>query len=386
MNKLFLLSLLQLLSFTAFNQADSCWTVLLLQKGNNLEMKEDMGSVNKTGFYLFRNCIYEVDLLNKVQLRGRLIDVKPDTLFFTNYFNSNVALKAGASLDTVAVHYLELDKLNLIADRAMNFSVKHNFSSYDFHFKMDTSHCYLPSYWDTIFSNDVNKYEIVPHLTSQGICHLFEENGRTFYFQGGGMIKPDRSKMDFTYDRRYPIWFTPCKVELINGIAVGLFTENIKNDPYLEKDSLQINGLNLEITLMRLASLGYMEFSGPYPDSLDFYSNYVQNNIELIINGVNISLFGTINEAIINGVNLAGLNTVVDKMNGFSISGLNNFSYIMNGMTVALFRNRATKGKGVQIGLFNKCNDFRGFQIGIWNINGKRSLPFINWQFSAKPE
>ncbi len=195
------------------------------------------------------------------------------------------------------------------------------------------------------------------------------------------MIKPDRSKMDNTYDRRNIFWFTPCSVEEINGLALGLFTENIKNDPYNEKDSLKINGLNLEISIMRFASLPSMGYSGPFPDSLEFYDEYISRNIELRINGINISLFGTINEAKISGLNIGGLNTVVDHINGLSLSGLNNFSYIMNGLTVAGIRNRATKGRGVQIGLFNRCTDLRGFQIGLWNRNGKRTLPFINWQF-----
>jgi hypothetical protein len=38
-------------------------------------------------------------------------------------------------------------------------------------------------------------------------------------------------------------------------------------------------------------------------------------------------------------------------------------------------------GKGVQVALYNKSMDFRGVQLGLWNVNGRRSLPLINWQF-----
>ncbi|WP_262714039.1 LA_2272 family surface repeat-containing protein [Phaeocystidibacter marisrubri] len=36
---------------------------------------------------------------------------------------------------------------------------------------------------------------------------------------------------------------------------------------------------------------------------------------------------------------------------------------------------------GVQIGLYNMAIELRGFQFGLWNVNGKRSLPLINGQF-----
>jgi hypothetical protein len=38
-------------------------------------------------------------------------------------------------------------------------------------------------------------------------------------------------------------------------------------------------------------------------------------------------------------------------------------------------------GRGVQIALFNSSMNFKGIQIGLWNKNQKRSLPFINWNF-----
>jgi hypothetical protein len=37
--------------------------------------------------------------------------------------------------------------------------------------------------------------------------------------------------------------------------------------------------------------------------------------------------------------------------------------------------------KGLQIGFVNKTIKLKGFQIGLWNKNGERSLPLINWNF-----
>lgn len=37
--------------------------------------------------------------------------------------------------------------------------------------------------------------------------------------------------------------------------------------------------------------------------------------------------------------------------------------------------------KGLQIGIRNKSDNMKGIQIGLWNVNGKRKLPIINWNF-----
>ena len=128
-----------------------------------------MASVSKSGFYLYRNCIYDIDLKNNIHLSGRLINIQKDTLYFSNFFNADVASNSNAALDTFPIHYHSLYKLNLIADRAMGIYTKYAFDNFDFIFKKDTARCYLQSYWDTIFSNDPAKYELVPRLTAQGI-------------------------------------------------------------------------------------------------------------------------------------------------------------------------------------------------------------------------
>jgi hypothetical protein len=38
---------------------------------------------------------------------------------------------------------------------------------------------------------------------------------------------------------------------------------------------------------------------------------------------------------------------------------------------------------GMQLGILNLAEELRGFQIGLWNRNARRALPFINWQFRA---
>jgi hypothetical protein len=128
----------------------------------------------------------------------------------------------------------------------------------------------------------------------------------------------------------------------------------------------------------------YPQYNGHYPDSIDFYNEKLKSDWRVKIHGVHISPTYTMNEMRISGINLTGLLTCIDEVHGVTISGINNFSYLMNGVSIAVLRNRATVARGVQIGLFNKATDLRGFQFGLWNVNGKRSLPFINWQFTPK--
>jgi len=384
MRKILTILYLLFLTSSAWGKVDSSWNVLLLEKGNTLKIKHNMAALSKTGFYLYKNCVYDIDLKNKRHISGRLIKIKPDTLFFTNFFNSNVAHSSNQKLDTFAVYYKDLDKLNLIADRSMGWHLRYSFDNYDFIFKKDTTNYFFKSQWVVIYNNDPNEYEVVAHLTAQGITALFEENSRVYYFFGTGMTKPDPSKMDHTYHKRFILWYTPCEVEEINGISIGFHPKNYKNQMFNERDSLIISGLNLEINPWAIFSLFNPSFNGPFPDSLDLYNEQINKDWQVKINGVNISLINTINEMRIKGFNLTGLLTVVDEIHGVTISGINNFSYIMNGVSIAGLRNRATFAKGVQIGLFNKSTELRGFQIGLWNINGRRSLPLINWQFKPK--
>lgn len=382
MKKITIPLLFQLFVVTVWGQIDSSWNVLLLEKGNNFEIKPNMATLNKTGFYLFKNCVYEIDLKNQKHISGRLIDVKPDTLVFTNFFNANVAFSAGAKLDTFAIHYKNLDKINLISDRTLGLYNKYSFDNYNFIFKRDTANYSFPSNWVAIYNNDSLKYELVAHLTEQGINTLFEDNGRTYYFYGKGMTKLDRSKIDTTFNQKNIFWFTPCNIEKINGVAIGFYTKNWKNDKYNLRDTLIINGLNLEINPFGFIAIFNPErLNGPYPDSLSYYYKTVSKDWRVKVRGVNISLTNTINEMRIKGFNLTGLFTAVDEINGVTISGFKNFSYLMNGVSIAGIQNRATLAKGVQIGLFNKATDMIGFQFGLWNENGKRSLPFVNWQF-----
>jgi len=182
-----------------------------------------------------------------------------------------------------------------------------------------------------------------------------------------------------SYKKRDFVYYTPSETDQINGLAIGAWAQNTRD----YRDSLEINGLNIEIN--PVIFFGYMRgvFTIRYQDSIEYYLNKKKKNYYgLTVNGFNLSLPGNVNDiATINGFNLTLLTSSLGRVDGFSLSGLINTCYLLNGVSISGLYNSATKVKGVQIGLINKTTSLRGFQIGLWNKNGKRSLPFINWQF-----
>ena len=77
-----LIFFLILLQSDLFGQTDSVWNVLILKKGNQPEIKDNMATFSQTGFYLYRNCFYDMEFHDKTKKTLRLIDIKPGTLIF----------------------------------------------------------------------------------------------------------------------------------------------------------------------------------------------------------------------------------------------------------------------------------------------------------------
>jgi hypothetical protein len=173
--------------------------------------------------------------------------------------------------------------------------------------------------------------------------------------------------------------FIPDKVDKINGLSMGFWAENLKS----EKDSLKINGINLEINPIILFIYIRGGIYIPDIDNNSAYNENRKNKYNLTdIDGLNISIPGFSNyNSKINGFTLTPLTICAGEINGVSISGITNCSYNLNGISICGIYNSSNQVKGLQIGLYNKAKKLRGIQIGLWNKNGKRSLPFINWQF-----
>lgn len=195
---------------------------------------------------------------------------------------------------------------------------------------------------------------------------------------------------------RNGIWLTPVSRynTTINGLAVGLLAGAI-----MDAEEIYVNGVNLEASPLSVVG-GTIVLVGSFISpittdlkktysphknkNLDFFPYFIDSasKIQSIkINGLSISTgLPIINE--LNGVAINGIYSGVEIMNGLEITGLINYHYTFNGALIAGFRNKTTRGRGIQIALFNSCLECNAVQIGLINRIGKRVTPLIN--FSLK--
>lgn len=216
----------------------------------------------------------------------------------------------------------------------------------------------------------------------------------------------------------------------IYGISTG-----IGSDTYDGSDSVSVysNGIRIEpiSQSLLLFTLIFPVDMVNYPSSELEYSNFDKKIPNEIINGINLSCgtnaFANVNGITVsaisqslkntNGISIAGLGSCANRSNGMQLSLFNTSSLYSNGLMIGGFQTTVYTGRGVnlavwynefkyfdglmigacngvvdkpeefrgvQIGIVNRTQKLRGIQIGLWNINEKRSLPFINWDFSNK--
>ena len=186
------------------------------------------------------------------------------------------------------------------------------------------------------------------------------------------------------------------RVNKVNGFALGVGHYENKNI------KLQaINGLNIEASPLSVA-LFTISINVPFESlfvgindnvisNVAFFDDYKETYIRM--NGLNISTGGFTGGAELRGINISIISGM-NKMNGFSVGGILN-TKSFSGVSISALANISDSGNGIQIGtsnvsrrhsgiqigLFNNSNELRGMQFGLWNTNGKRKLPFFNWQF-----
>lgn len=172
---------------------------------------------------------------------------------------------------------------------------------------------------------------------------------------------------------RNGIGFLPSKkLKKINGLSIGLFIS--------PKDPITINGLNIEI--IGLGSVSPIPLTKIPITSVMLVNEKYKGKYKQKVNGITLSVFGHFNTGVTNGFMGGLFLNRTNTVNGICFAGGVNRTFFFYGIEASTFSNKSTYGRGLQIALFNTCYNFRGIQIGLWNKNGKRSLPFINWQFS----
>jgi hypothetical protein len=360
-----------LLLSKAATAQDTCWTALLIKEGHSVDDRENMTSVDPDGFYLYRNCIYNIQVNNKARYAARLIDIRPDTLIFLSHFNPAVAKKYNQSFDTLSLQYKAITKLSLVADRAFGMYTSISMKNYNITFQQDTLHCGIPIRKLKMYEDDTTLHEVLPILTHQGLDYLFEERGKTFYYRG--LIKKV-IRQDSVFKKRKVAIFPSFNEELdeVTGFALEFFAAGAD-----QGDTLKEKGFILELFPLGLFGPFFGSFLGK--DSTVF--SMEPDPTTLTVNGFYVSAGGCLTEAEIKGFYIGGVMTIVNSLSGFAMTGVHTRAYTFKGLCISALRNQAKIGRGVQIALFNSSMNFKGIQIGLWNKNQKRSLPFINWNF-----
>lgn len=194
-------------------------------------------------------------------------------------------------------------------------------------------------------------------------------------FYACDMIKVDSLKPVF-------IAVAPSKpIRNVNGLLFKYFDQE---ESFIPK---KVNGLGMGFNPLGLFFPALLIVYLPGADRWSLNNDYgvVPENKMNKINGVQLSLIN-MEPTVTNGleVNISSNINTYAIINGLAISPILNFHHEIKGVSVAPLANVGQKCRGLQIGLYNSCKDFRGVQIGGWNENGKRKLPFINWNFKKQ--
>lgn len=217
-----------------------------------------------------------------------------------------------------------------------------------------------------------------------------------FFLSSFVSVSQERKKRNI-----FPIWTYHRKNTNIHGLSLGAFTV------FDEPRKVKTNGIKLE--LIGVGLLLPMIPQSPIVTTDSNYINWMRSEASERINGINLSVSGSVCECKTNGIVIGGYAQIHREINGLSASlvmnliqkqsglqlailsnetfklrgaqfGLANWGYKANGLQVGAY-NYSDQMKGTQIGIYNKAKKLRGFQIGLWNVNHKRKLPFINWNF-----
>ncbi|WP_315821980.1 LA_2272 family surface repeat-containing protein [Paraflavitalea speifideaquila] len=171
-------------------------------------------------------------------------------------------------------------------------------------------------------------------------------------------------------------WFAPSSATQINGLCVGLESD-LDDDPLIIKGvNLNADGTSMFIGMFSLFRLFTDLSIVNMPDTI------ATGKFNNEVNGLSISLGGLMGKSLrVRGLSINGVMSEAAEMTGLHITITQNRSDSFKGVIITGVTNRAIKGRGLQIGLVNMCKDLKGIQLGLWNMNPKRSLPLINWSF-----
>ncbi len=379
--KMYFLSCLLYLPISALSQPKQYVQLRFVPKQGSFSADKKDYIPGKNGFYLYENCMYTLVIGAHKQYNARIISIRKDSIAFATHFNAAVAKKQKTVLDTLTISPGAISTIRLIGDRALGLFHNIEMKKYAYEFTTDTMPKKLRIDTIQLYTNMPQQYELLPFLTDQGLNLLYEEDGYTFYFQGRSqkdttavVLTKWQKKDDSIFRTKNIAWALPTRANKINGWALGLHTGQIFGR------KLTINGLNTsaDVPAMFIGMMSSMDILQKVPlgslaDSADadWYTTK--------INGLSLSMGGLLRCSKINGITLNGGICFAYRTRGLVVSGGYNNIHDFKGISICGLRNVSVKGRGIQIALINVCKNFKGLQVGLWNVNSKRKLPLINW-------
>jgi hypothetical protein len=379
--KLFLSLIIGALLFEKVRSQDTTVQNLYFTKTGQYPVVSDKDyKPRKEGFFIYRNCIYDLVLKNKLQVSAKIIDVKNDSVYYTLYVQENNLEHKRDHQDTFHLHPSQIRRIKMIGDRLMGIYSSCYVNHYKYSFVQSLEPKKMNTGFETVYSADSTNsttYEVVPYLTAQGLDLLYQQCGVTYYYHGNIQEDcPDIVPEKFI--RKKGVWFSPTNANEVRGVNIGIQTMNARGGP-LSIDGLNLNAdiLSFFLGIMALPQVPFNNSLVNMPDSAD------TSSVASKIKGVSVSVGGLAGGNETNGVSINGGIFMAVESKGVVLTGSQNIIDNFKGAVFSLLRNKSIEGKGLQLGLLNVCKHMKGIQIGLWNVNSKRKLPFINWSFKS---
>lgn len=179
--------------------------------------------------------------------------------------------------------------------------------------------------------------------------------------------------------KKYVAYVRPSDATYVYGMLFTVFPkENASWYPKVYGMEIELNPIGVFAPFV--AALNSIDSEVRQPPTQAEYEIFTQSASKKIY-GIQMGLLN-MEPTIVDGIAINATGSFGSRVNGMSIAGAMNKHFEIYGLAIAPIGNFDVKCRGIQIGLFNTCNDLKGIQIGLWNKNQKRSLPLINWNFS----
>lgn len=187
-----LIFLFCLSSFSSiYAQSDSVWNIFVLKKGCKPELYNDMSIYRKSGFYLYRNCFYNIVDTNSKKWTLKLILVCENRAIFTTISNKTDNPSIIERVDTVVFAPNEIECLRIPRQVNSNLYKRINSKHYHFIFCKSFDEFNIKHEYAKIFGDDSSKTELIPILTTKGILYCFEYNHKLIYHSIAEVKKVD---------------------------------------------------------------------------------------------------------------------------------------------------------------------------------------------------